>query len=188
MLWFNYLASFSDGVQKVGVTSQPFYRLQDRLLEAARHGLRITAFDLTWPSASKQIAEGIKRHVCESFADQAMPGHYDWFVETPRMSVVLDDAFVEQNPKKFLIETASQYDAFCRFAKDLGWNGALIKPGTATTLAMELVQPHHQIYASPVAIAYEVKGMTKADSEKRWADYFSAQAAAVDARRTAVLA
>lgn len=157
-------------------------------MEAARHRLRLTAFDLTWPSANLQIAVDIKRHVCKSFSGQSLPGHRDWFVEAPRMSEVLDNAFVEKNPKKFLVETASQYDAFCRFAKDLGWNGALIKPRTATTLALGLVQPHHQIYADPIAVAHEVKNMPTAEGEKRWADYFSAQAAAVEALRAAVLA
>lgn len=186
MLWFNYVGSFSDGVQKVGVTSQPFYRLQDHLMEATRHGMWLTGFNLSWPSMTQQIARDVKKRLCDTYSSCAMPGHHDWFRDPPEIAKALDDAYFDTNPARFLVDTASQYDDFCLFAKEIGWYAAPIKPATATRLAMGLVRPHSEIHARPVHIAFQSKGLSEDEQANLWADHVAIKSALWAARIQAV--
>lgn len=78
---FNYAAAFDDQSVKVGVTSAPFYRLQDYLQEARRHGKRVTAFTITKPAKDKAAALRVEAAVCKLFETSAIDGHREWFRE-----------------------------------------------------------------------------------------------------------
>lgn len=78
---FNYGVSFDDQSVKVGLTSAPFYRLQDYLQEARRHGKRVTAFTITKPAKDKASALRVEAAVCARFEHEAIDGHREWFRE-----------------------------------------------------------------------------------------------------------
>lgn len=203
MPWFNYVASFSDGVQKVGVTSQPFYRLQDRLLEAKRHGLRLEHFELTEPLANQALAIKVKSDIREKFGAQVVSGHLDWFQYRPadlepsseqdyeelfRIPHAMRMAAETSNPVDFALSKSMQYYEFCQFAQELGSNGGLIQPATATRLALTLVRPHDQIFAASVALAHQVEGMPESDAQRLWDKHFEQKEALTNERIQAVLA
>jgi len=157
MLWFNYVASFSDGVQKVGVTSQPFYRLQEHVLEAARHDLRINGFYLTGPSVSKQVALKIKRHVSEMNSCWAVDEHENWFAqrdEVDRRPLPAPDFLFDYiqhglkeqwdllNPILHQVRAIVTYSEMREFAMELGTSGLSIKPAAATAIADRLARDH----------------------------------------------
>jgi len=202
MLWFNYVVSFSDGVQKVGMTSRPFHRLQFWLLEGARHGLRVMHFELTEPLARKAIAAQVKDDIRNAFGAQAVHGHRSWFRYAPAGHEIIDEqdwarlleiphalrcAAEMKNPLEFAL-TAMQYYAFCEFAGDLGSNGDLIRPGTALRLALTLVRPSEQIFADSNAVHRRAKGLSEEDAQPLWAEYFERKEAQCIKRRKAVLA
>jgi len=208
MLWFNYVVSFSDGVQKVGVTSQPFYRLQDRLLEAARHGLTIGNFKLSEPLPSRVIAEQVKREIYEMFSGQAMPGHLDWFryarpdqcdpqsdwefdqywKELWNIPGAMQLAVYERTPLDFACKTAGQYHDFCEFAGELASNGQSIRPAMATRLAMTLVRPHEEIFSKSEAYHRKSEGLPEDAAQALWNEYFDKKEALTIKRIQAVLA
>jgi hypothetical protein len=203
MLWFNYVASFSDGMQKVGVTSQPFYRLQDQLLEAMRHGLRLEHFELTEPLANQALAIRVKSGIREKFGTQVVSGHLDWFQYRPadlepiserdyedlfRIPHAMRMAVETSNPVDFALSTSMQYYDFCRFAHELGVNGGLIQPATATRLALTLVRPQDQIFAASVAVAHQVEGIPESDAKRLWEKHFEQKEATTNERIQAVLA
>lgn len=208
MLWFNYVVSFSDGVQKVGITSQPFYRLQDRLLEAARHGLLIEDFLLSEPLPQKALAVEVKQDVCETFSALAMPGHADWFRFAPvdqgepttdeeaqqqidallKIPSAMRWAVYHKTPLTFAAKTATQYHDFCKFAEELSCNGAFIRPAVATRLALTLVRPHEEIFAASEACHQLAEGLPKHYAELIWEAYFDQKESVKIERVKAVLA
>lgn len=202
MLWFNYVASFSDGVQKVGVTSRPFHRLQSWLLEAARHGVRVLHFELSEPLANKAIAVQIKADIGRAFSAQSVRGHRSWFRYGPaehepsseqewgqllEIPHVLRLAAETQNPVDFAF-TAMQYYDFREFASELASNGELIRPATAVRLALTLVRPHEQMFRDSIAVSHRVKGLPEHDAQPLWDEYFEQKEALTNKRIKAVLA
>lgn len=79
--YFNYLVSFSDGAVKTGITSNPFYRLQDYIQEANRHNLKVDGLTLTSPSESKRVALDIETAICGKFSHLSIDGHREWFLD-----------------------------------------------------------------------------------------------------------
>ena len=78
-IFFNYLVSFTDGTFKTGVTSSPFYRLQDFIQEAHRHSVKVDGFEITKPSKDKKTALKIESDFCKKYAFEAIDGHREWF-------------------------------------------------------------------------------------------------------------
>lgn len=76
---FNYLVSFTDLTLKTGVTSSPFFRLQDFIQEATRHSIKVDSFEITSPSKSKRVALSIESAICNKFSYMAIEGHREWF-------------------------------------------------------------------------------------------------------------
>lgn len=79
--YFNYIVSFSDLTLKTGITSKPFFRLQDFAQEATRHSMKVNAYEITSPSKSKKVALSIESSICKEFAHMSIDGHREWFKE-----------------------------------------------------------------------------------------------------------
>ena len=167
MLWFNYVASFSDGVQKVGVTSQPFHRIQDCILEAQRHDLRINGFSLSGPSATKRIALDVNRYICEMNMCTAVAGHTSWFAygEADNRTDMPDFLFgylerqmkarwQKLNPVRHKALVIVRCTQMLEFAMELGTNGAPIKAALAAELGNSLVRDH-DVYRKARAAAHD---------------------------------
>ena len=79
---FNYCVKFSDRTVKTGVSSAPFFRLQDFIQEAHRHSKKVTGFTFTPPLRYKPAAHMLERWLCEQNSMYVIDGHREWFLET----------------------------------------------------------------------------------------------------------
>lgn len=161
----NYVVGFSDGTAKTGISSKPFYRLQDYVQEAHRHGVKVIGFKITAPAASKAHALRIETTLCAKFELYARPGHREWFFDDllwcrPRarklfgpetlfnhICVDLDIVWESEHRASLhwrdwmeLYRRANRsYNEVKEFAQKLGSCGARISATRATALAAGMV-------------------------------------------------
>ena len=159
---FNYCVKFSDRTVKVGITSTPFYRLQDFIQEARRHGKTVTGFSLTPPAKSKAIALRVEKALCDLFEQYAIEGHREWFRDDlswcreSRRAKCADDLardvfgslryeWDKENSTHALVESIrarggdtpwrDSYASVIELAETLGRSGSRISAAKATAMA-----------------------------------------------------
>lgn len=169
MWWFNYVVSFSTGLQKVGITRHPFRRLQEALLEAQRNGAIVNGFHVTPPSASKAIASKVKKTTCDHYRDIAVLGHRNWFAnplavqaQMPRNAIpslfsclkyFVNGQWHMSYPSADAIAITKRWSDYTNLAADLGSFGRFIKPALASALGVALVHKYEEECAKRVVQA-----------------------------------
>lgn len=109
--YYNYVVAFSDGLFKTGITSKPFFRLQDYIQEAHRHSLKIVGYQITAPSSCKSIALKIETEICKRYAMDQVLGHREWFRP--------DDSWMNKATRKKLLPLLNRSNDFLCFVLDM---------------------------------------------------------------------